>query len=185
MSRHVILWRRLDLPGIEACMMERGARGLELTGAATFAFRRRPCVLSYSVSCSPDGSTRSAKVEGMAGSRAVSIRIEADRARRWKLNGRRCVAVDGCDDVDLNFSPSTNTLSIRRLSLAVGGEARVRSAWLRFPDFSLHPLEQVYRRLSRERYAYRSTTGFSATLEVNRSGLITRYGRVWKAAAGS
>jgi hypothetical protein len=113
------------------------------------------------------------------------VRIQVDRGRRWSLNGRLAREVEGCDDVDLNFSPSTNALPIRRLRLKVGGEARVRSAWLRFPQFTLEPLDQVYRRVSATRYAYRSSTGFRATLDVNRFGLVTRYGSIWKAESES
>ena len=51
-------------------------------------------------------------------------------ADEWGADSR---AVDGCRDIDLNFSPSTNVLPIRRLSLDVGDQAAVRAAWLRFP----------------------------------------------------
>ena len=79
-------------------------------------------------------------------------------------------------DVDLNFSPSTNLLPIRRLALEVGSEAAVRAAWLRFPGFALEPLEQVYRRAAVGLYRYESAGGqFRADLEVDESGFVTRY----------
>jgi hypothetical protein len=43
-----------------------------------------------------------------------------------------CGAGEGCLDIDLGFSPSTNLLPIRRLTLAVGEAATVRAAWLPF-----------------------------------------------------
>ena len=90
--------------------------------------------------------------------------------------------VRGCIDVDLGFSPVTNTLPIRRLALPVGGEAAVRAAWLRFPELEFVPLEQVYRRLAAERYLYESAGGrFRAELEVDAWGLVTRYGDYWLA----
>ena len=67
-----------------------------------------------------------------------------------------CPAVAGCVDLDLNFSPSTNLLPIRRLNLSVGQEAAVRAAWLRFPSFILEPLEQLYRRVDATTYRYES-----------------------------
>ena len=79
-------------------------------------------------------------------------------------------------DIDLNFSPSTNLLPIRRLGLAVGAEAPVTAAWLRFPSFALEPLAQTYRRLSIGAYRYESGGGaFTADLEVDDAGLVTRY----------
>lgn len=74
----------------------------------------------------------------------------------------------------LNFSPSTNLLPIRRLNLAIGQGAAVRAAWLRFPSFTLEPLEQVYRRIDPTTYRYESAGGrFVAELQVNDSGLVT------------
>jgi hypothetical protein len=115
-------------------------------------------------------------VAGWVGNDTVDIELSVDAARRWWLNGAECTAVAGCIDLDLNFSPSTNLLPIRRLELAIGQEAAVRAAWLRFPGFSLEPLEQYYRRIHEAAYRYESAGGrFVAELQVNAAGFVTRY----------
>jgi hypothetical protein len=93
--------------------------------------------------------------------------------------------VEGCGDLDLNFSPSTNLLPIRRLNLAVGEEARVRAAWLRFPSFALEPLEQIYRRVDTTTYRYESAGAkFVTELKVNAAGFVTRYPNFWEVEVG-
>lgn len=88
----------------------------------------------------------------------------------------------GCTDLDLNFSPSTNTLPIRRLNLAIGQEAKVKAAWLRFPNFELEPLYQLYRRVDEAIYRYESGgSQFVADLEVNQAGFVTNYPGIWQA----
>jgi hypothetical protein len=83
-------------------------------------------------------------------------------------------------DVDLGLSPITNMLPIRRLKLAVGGAAKVRAAWLRFPELEFEVLEQRYVRTSDCTYAYESDGGqFRAELEVDRMGIVVRYDRYW------
>jgi uncharacterized protein len=58
----------------------------------------------------------------------------------------------------------------------------VRAAWLRFPSFTLEPLEQVYHRVDLATYRYESAGGrFVAELQVNDSGLVTLYPNVWQA----
>ena len=64
-----------------------------------------------------------------------------------------------CIDVDLDWSPSTNTLPIQRL-------------------------EQSYERLPDGRYRYRSGR-FTADLAVDADGMVLQYGVNWKAVATS
>jgi hypothetical protein len=88
--------------------------------------------------------------------------------------------VKGCLDVDLHFTPATNTLPIRRLELAIGRESPVRAAWLA-PDFSMKPLEQVYRRIGPMTYRYESDGGrFTAQIEVNEGGVVRSYEGLWR-----
>ena len=92
----------------------------------------------------------------------------------------------GCTDIDLNFSPSTNLLPIRRLGLAVGEASDVKAAWLRFPSFRLEPLAQQYRRLDELTYRYESAGGqFVAELKVDPSGFVVDYPGLWQAEAVS
>jgi hypothetical protein len=91
-------------------------------------------------------------------------------------------AVLGCIDLDLNFSPSTNLLPIRRLDLAIGQHAEVKAAWLRFPSFNLEPLTQIYSRLDETSYRYSSNNGkFVRDIKVNEAGLVTVYPGLWEA----
>ncbi|MFL5384818.1 MAG: putative glycolipid-binding domain-containing protein [Longimicrobiaceae bacterium] len=171
-----ILWRRLDLPGVESARLERAEGGWTLAGAAVFTHEERLCRLYYEVRCDAAWHTRTARVAGFVGGDGVEVAIEADGKGGWTMNGEACPRVDGCIDVDLNFSPSTNLLPIRRLGLGVGEEAAVRAAWLRFPSFALEPLEQRYVRTSEDAYRYESAGGaFVRDLTVNADGFVTRY----------
>lgn len=176
MSDHAILWRRLDRAGHEAARLFAEASGFGLDGTAVFAHEGRACRLDYAIRCDGGWRTVSARVTGWIGREPVGVELSVDGARHWRLNGTDCPAVAGCVDLDLNFSPSTNALPIRRLGLAVDGVAEVRAAWLRFPSFALEPLAQVYRRTAEAVYRYESAGGsFVADLEVDAAGLVTHY----------
>jgi hypothetical protein len=178
-----ILWRRLDLPGHESAHLERTDGAWELAGAAVFTDGEgRLCRLDYRIACDGAWRTTGAHVAGWVGDEAVEVAIEVDGDGGWRMNGQPCPQVAGCIDLDLNFSPSTNLLPIRRLGLQVGEEAEVRAAWLRFPSFALEPLEQRYRRTAADAYRYESAGGaFVRDLAVNDEGFVTRYPGLWEA----
>jgi hypothetical protein len=175
-----ILWRRLDQPGHESAKLVFQNSCWHLNGTAVFANKRQSCRLDYLVICDSAWQTLSGKIAGWVGNELIEIELAIDSEGRWQLNGTECPQVAGCIDLDLNFSPSTNLLPIRRLGLAVGQEAQVRAAWLRFPSFTLEPLEQIYRRLNATTYRYESAGGkFVAELQVNAAGFVTHYPNFW------
>ena len=181
MSKQSILWRRLDKPGHESARLFFKDPYWHLTGTAVFAHDEQPCRLDYLLACDSQWQTLSGKIGGWVGNEVIGIEVAVDAARRWRLNGREWPEVEGCIDLDLNFSPSTNLLPIRRLSLATGQEAEVRAAWLRFPSFTLEPLVQIYRRIDAAVYRYQSAGGiFIADLQVNEVGFVTEYPNLWQ-----
>jgi hypothetical protein len=124
-------------------------------------------------------------VAGWVGNEAIEIELAVDAARRWRLNGTECPVIEGCIDLDLGFSPSTNLLPIRRLALAIGEEAEAQAAWLGFPSFTLEPLEQCYYRIDVATYRYESAGGrFITELQVNAAGFVTHYPNFWQIEAG-
>jgi hypothetical protein len=95
-------------------------------------------------------------------------------------------ALHGLVDVDLGFSPVTNTLPIRRLEPAIGEVVAVTAAWVRFPELTIEPLPQRYVRLAERRYRYESAGGaFVAEIEVDDLGLVTTYEGGWRRIAAS
>jgi uncharacterized protein len=179
-----ILWRRLNVPGHEAARLLSLHAIWLLEGVAAFVHEGEPCRLDYRVTCNSAWRTLSARVGGWVGAREIRTEISADDGGHWRLDGEPCPAVGGCTDVDLNFSPSTNLLPIRRLRLEVGQRAPVRAAWLRFPSFKLEPLEQVYHRTGVYTYRYESGGGrFVADLRVDGTGFVTEYPEFCRAEA--
>jgi uncharacterized protein len=180
-----MLWRRLDRAGHEVARLTENAAGAIIEGTAVFGEQGQACRLDYRVACDAGWRTMSAKVTGWLGERAIAIDITADITRRWVVGGTECAEVQGCDDIDLSFSPVTNLLPIRRLRLDIGERAAVRAAWLAFPACNLEPLDQVYERIAALTYRYESGGGaFVATLQVNAAGFVTSYPGLWHEEAG-
>jgi uncharacterized protein len=138
--------------------------------------------VTYVVSADDAWRTREAavRVEGPGGAR--ELRLGSDGEGRWTIDGAPAAHLDGCTDVDLEASPSTNTLPIRRLGLAPGDAVEVLAAWVRVPSLAVEPSPQRYSRHAESVYEYRSGA-FAAEIEVASDGLVRRYGDIWRTVA--
>jgi hypothetical protein len=143
---------------------------------ASFAAEGRTCGLRYEVDADGAFRSRRAVVEGFVARQAVALRARATAQGRWEIDGRARRDLDGCLDIDLNFTPATNLLAVRRLALRVGDSADAPAAWLEFPSLQFEVLPQSYRRISREDYAYAApTVGYRGNLRVSRVGAVIDY----------
>lgn len=176
-------WRRLDVPGREEACVERTISGWRLTGELDVEEAGLAARLRYTIECDPEWCTRSALVEGEAGGAPIRFALAADGAGQWTRDGAPLPDLSGALDVDLGFTPATNTLPIRRLGLAVGESAPVRSAWLRFPELRLEPLEQTYTREAEQIFRYHAIVDgepFIARLDTDEFGRVVRYEGLWE-----
>lgn len=181
-NAHSIIWRRLDQLGLEFAKLVSIDGEWYLTGTVVILNERMPCELRYRVVCDPDWRTLSADIRGTLGVQPVSIQIANDTQLGWVMNGGLCAGLDGCTDIDLAFTPATNSIPIRRLALKVGDSADVSAAWLRFPTMAVERLEQRYTRLSESKFRYESGDGtFVRELSVTPDGFVQDYPGLWRA----
>jgi hypothetical protein len=181
-----ICWRRLDVPGREEARVSRTIHGWRLTGELEVEEARVSARLYYTIDCDPDWRTHAAMIEGQASGAPIQFALTADEQRHWTCNGTSVPELAGAFDIDLAFTPATNLLPIRRLSLAVGETKPVRSAWLRFPELRLEPLDQTYQREAERVYRYGALVDgelFTARLDTDEFGRVLEYENLWHAEA--
>jgi hypothetical protein len=171
-----VAWRRLDHPATEYCSLwEAGELGWAVDGVVVGALDGAPYRIVYQIHCAPDWRTE-----------RFALRLDrGDRAETLELSRAESVEFAGRLDADLGFSPSTNTLPVRRLGLPVGGSAEIEAAWVRFPELDVLPLRQRYTRLADRTYRYESLdSGFARDLSVDEHGLVVDYAGLWERIGG-
>jgi len=182
-TRRWILWQGLITPSMERFIMGTSGNGFEFSGLILQAHEEAPYVVRYRIEVDAGWRTRNLEVElEDGGQRRLSL--TADGEGNWSRDGQRLEQIAGCIDVDLEWSPSTNTLPIRRLGLAPSQSKLVTAAWVRCPSLDVERLEQSYERLADGRYRYRSGR-FTADLAVDDDGMVLQYGVNWKVVATS
>jgi hypothetical protein len=188
-AQRTVLWRGIWIPGHEWCQLSPEGEGWRLTGTVLTAVASRPVKVHYDVRVGPDWATQEVQIACWSGAQERTLELTVE-GHRWaaRRGGTAEAAVESHDvsafaglvDVDLGFSPVTNTLPIRRLAPEVGESIDVTAAWVRFPELTLEPLPQRYTRLSDRRYRYESNGGaFVAELEVDDAGLVITYEGGW------
>ncbi len=175
MTTRRVTWRRSDeVETDELCTLAVRDNGLSLVGTLIGTELGLPVRVEYQVLADRAGLTTAAHVRDLRGFDTRTITVERDAKGGWTIDGTPAKELKGCTDIDLGCSPSTNTLPIRRLRLAIGKSETIKAAWLRFPELRVVKASQTYRRLDEFTYRY-SSTGFEAELTVDDDGLVTDY----------
>jgi hypothetical protein len=177
-----LAWRRSGRVEVdEHCTVYQHAAGLSLKGTVLGAEDGLPVRVEYTVLTDADGLTTEVHVTDLRGFRSRATTLTRDARGSWTLDGGQAPSLEGCTDIDLGCSPSTNALPIRRLALDVGESRTVVVAWLRFPQLTVVRTVQIYARLDTTRYRYASGD-FEAELSVDHDGFVVDYDE-WRRTA--
>ena len=165
-------WRFVDaVDGFEVVYLEPG----RLRGHTSAVEDGRAHAVAYEITLDDDWRTRSVSVwsDTVEGPRATELL--SDGRGSWTVDGRPAPRLDGLLDVDLEASACTNTLPVHRLTLPVGEEVATTAVYVQAADLVVRRLDQTYRRLDDDHFAYRSEGGFEAVLTYDACGLVLDY----------
>jgi hypothetical protein len=192
-----LIWRRLDTAGTEHVVLS-DRSGLHARGTMVAA-TPVPFACRYEVYTDDAWSTArfEATVEGAGFVR--SVRLER-AAGRWRVTaseqgnldaalvaaGHPRAALPGAEepsrlhsalDVDLGYSPLTNTLPVRRLGLLKGAPGRDRAvdvAWVLVPSLEVVDSRQVYELLGSGLVRFTSGS-FTIEITMDQDGYVVDY----------
>jgi len=179
-----ILWQGGELSLWEVCRLYQSDEENRLTGTVVGKLDGQLLEARYDVKCTRHWHTKEVSVELRQESNTLNRSFRVEPTGQWiELEGKDDLRhLQGIIDIDIQISPSTNTLPIKRLNLRIGASARVTAAWLKFPDLQVERQEQRYTRVADKRYAFESGGGqFRAEIEVDDFGLVRKYGNFWRA----
>ncbi|HMD95147.1 MAG TPA: putative glycolipid-binding domain-containing protein [Trebonia sp.] len=171
-------WAAVQWAGLEHVVVYASGDGCDAEGQLIMA-EQGLVTVRYSLTCGPDWRFRTLtmSVRSAAGQRILTL------ARRpaggWLADGRPRPDLGGCDDIDINCTPLTNTLPIRRLDWAAGQAYDIDVAYVSVPELEVRKARQRYTRLGAEAFRYESES-FLADLEVDADGIVLDYPGIWR-----
>ena len=185
-----IYWRPWKDPGLEHLHLKLAPEGARALGLILRKQEQAHLRCRYELEA--DTAWRTLRLSfAMTASTGEPARLllEAGGDGSWLVDGKQSPELDGCIDVDIQVTPFTNTLPIRRLGLARGESAEIRVAYVSLPNLAVRAVAQRYTCLqpagtSAGRYRYEGLfRNFTADLPVDADGLVIDYRdtftRVW------
>jgi len=181
-----ILWRSASLASSEYASLSSRDNGYRLDGLTVMPLEDRPCHIEYTVAVDAAWSPNVVTATITTPTQIRTHHLERKANGQWRLDGQEAGYLDGCTDVDLGWTPATNTVPIRRLDLAIGDTETISAAWIRFPELDVVVSRQRYTRLADDCWRYQSGEyDFALTTDVA-TGLVLAYGDdLWRAVATS
>ncbi len=177
-------WRCIWHPGTDHMTLASIDSGWRISGHANLEFAEGPTAFRYRVQCNARWEPQAADVvlRSSAGTRRVEILNH--EGNEWSVAGFPNAALRGCTDLDFAATPSTNTLALNRLALAVGETAEILVAWVLFPDLTPMAVRQRYTRLAQRRYRFEALhNNFSREFDVDDRNVVTWYQESWEPIA--
>lgn len=186
-----VYWRPWNDPGLEHVHVIFAADGLRAIGLILRKLGDTHLRCRYELETDAAWRTRRLNFAIMKSGETAANRLalESDGEGNWQVNGEPQPDLAGCLDVDIQITPFTNILPIRRLGLSAGASADIRVVYVPVPDLTPRPTEQRYTCLeplrdTGGRYRYEGLfRNFTADLTVDADALVTDYPetfrRVW------
>jgi hypothetical protein len=160
--------------GIEHCEIRPDGDDILVTGMIIGRNEGEPFGLDYRLVVDGAWRLREAALRTAAGR---TLHLTSDGAGLWTVDGHADPALAHCTDLDIEATPLTNTLPIRRLALGAGQAAAIDLAYVSVPSLAVAPARQRYTALEPGRlYRFESLeSGFTADLPVDPDGLVLDY----------
>ena len=177
--RKDLAWAAVTWPGLEYVIGRSDDAGFHADGRLVMV-ETGPAHVSYQLECDPAWRFRelTIAVTDASGERTLVL-TAADG--RWRADDADRLDLAQCIDIDINCTPLTNTLPIRRLTWSPGAAFDLNVAYVSVPELDVRPVRQRYTKLAAGLYRYESGS-FRADLPVDEDGFVLDYPGIWARA---
>src|SRR5271155_4009177 len=136
-------WTAIRWPGIEHVIVSAEATAWRAQGRVIMAEDRLTSV-DYDVRCDAAFRVTGLTISVTESSGRAELVLAADGDGHWQAGGTARPDLDGCIDLDIDCTPLTNTLPIRRLDWSAGQAHDLDVVYVSVPDLSVSRARQRY-----------------------------------------
>ncbi|PJF39264.1 MAG: hypothetical protein CUN54_09090, partial [Phototrophicales bacterium] len=129
-----ILWGNPAENNHDCCSLFQIQNGFQLQGMAILLANNLPMRVAYRIACTSEWKTQLVELDVWKGNSQQLFMLRVDEQQRWWLDDTELSQFRGLIDVDLGFTPATNTLPIRRMQRNDENSNIVTAVWVQFPS---------------------------------------------------
>ncbi len=185
MTRSMLFWRRLDVPGFERLELQVGPDGIE-ANSTVIGTEDGGHRLDHHWHLGTDWRARAVTVERWGPRGHGVLRLERSGSG-WQVDGAARPDLDGAEEPDLSVTPFCNTLPIRRVADQPGARLALDVALIDGPALTVARSRQAYVRQGPGRLRFLAldgtSRGFKADLTVDEAGLVLSYEHLFERVA--
>jgi len=174
-----LMWQSIDEPGFEHVRLDRSHPGWDTYDSMLVRAHGEGVVRGgYTLVVDKQFRTLEIRimVEQQLGSMAALHLLATGDGTWTDADERHIPELDGCIDVDIQWSPLTNTLPIRRLRMQPGDEAVIAVAYIQLPALTGRKVAQHYTKVDQRTARYASDTrDFVRDLSLDGDGFVIDY----------
>lgn len=172
-----LIWQHLDAPGWEHVRIIEDHPGWTVFDSILVR-EHQGQVLRGGYTLVIDKSWRTLELRLMLESAPGSmegIHLLTEGDGRWTdANEQHIPELDGCMDVDIQWTPLTKSLPINRLGIEQGGEHSVPVAYISLPNMTIEPTIDHYQRTGSSKVTHTSSRDRAdQMLSIDRDGLVS------------
>ncbi len=178
-------WTAVQWPGMEHVIVSDDASGM--TAASHVVLAETSLVtVAYRLTCDGGWRFRSLTMSVASAGDERTLTLASEHGG-WHANGTRRPDLAGCIDIDINCTPLTNTLPVRRLDWSGPATHDIDVAYVTVPELDVRKVRQRYTRLEGNRdgrgsFCYESGS-FRRDLSVDDRGFVLDYPGFWRRLA--
>ncbi|HLW27412.1 MAG TPA: putative glycolipid-binding domain-containing protein [Kiloniellales bacterium] len=172
----VVYWRRTDVIGLERLVLEASAEAV-VANSTVICVEDAGLQIDYRWHLTPAWQTLSLEVEKQGPKDRSGLLLQR-WGTGWKVNGDPRPDLDAAEEPDLSITPFCNSLPIRRLMRERLSTLTLDTCYVDAASMTVSRSKQHYVQLTLTLLRYidlGAAAGFEADLEIDESGLLTRY----------
>lgn len=172
----IAIWQAQTWPATECFVLKPSLEGMLAESFITgMDDARNPFAIAYKIELTHEWRVKHVGIYSLLDVHK-KLRLVSDFAGHWfDADRQQQFALDGCEFIDINLTPFTNTLPVKRLNLTETPQP-VDTVFIDLPSFQVRRVQHFYSKTGETSYVFQDVTSqVKANIQVGSSGLVNQY----------